>query len=61
MEEMIKLLYIAYLAKHMGTRMAAISKLVNHHEGKEFFEQYSTSCDSILKFLNKLEAKGLKW
>lgn len=60
MDEVVRLLYIAYLGKEMGTRIGAISKLVKHHDGRKFFEQYSTSKDSILDFLKRCDAKGAK-
>ena len=60
MDEMIRLVYVAYLGKTIGVRLGTICKLVKEHDGKEFFKQYSTSKDSIMEFLKKCEAKGLK-
>ena len=59
-EEKIRLIYVAYLGKTMGVRLGAICELIKEHDGKEFFKQYSTSTDSIMVFLKKCEARGLK-
>lgn len=60
MNEVIRLLYVAYLGKEMGLRLSAIAKLVKDHDGRKFFDKYSTPNDSIMEFLKKCEARGLE-
>jgi len=60
MNEMIRLVYVAYLGKTMGVRLGAICRLVKEHDGKEFFKKYSTPTDLIMVFLKKCEARGLE-
>ncbi len=45
----------------MGVRLEAIVKLVKEYNGKEeFFDKYSTTNDSIMDFLKRVEAKGIE-
>ena len=60
MPEWLETLYVCYLGKHKGIRMGAISKFVNGHKGREFFDKHSTHKDTILDFLKKIDDKGLK-
>jgi len=60
MDPIIKLVYKCYLGKTMGYRLTAIVDLVKNHDGKkEFFDKYSTSKDSIMDFLKRVEEKGI--
>ena len=56
MDEWLKLLYLSYLGRDMGIRLDAIIKLVRHHDGRKFFNKYSSSDDSILDFLKRCDA-----
>jgi len=60
MPEWLQILYTCYLGKTKGRRLGAIVNFVKEHEGMKFFEEYSTSTDSILDFLKKVEARGYK-
>ena len=55
MDEIVKLVYRCYLGKDMHRRLVAIWTLVESHEGRRFFEQYSTTTDSILDYLKKAD------
>ena len=59
MDKIIELVYKSYLGKTKGHRLSAIVELVKKHKGKEFFDKYSTSSDSIMDFLIRVEAKGI--
>ncbi len=59
-KEVIDMVYRCYLGKTMGERLGAIAKFMKEHDGKEFFEKYSTPGDSIMEFLKKVEAQGLE-
>ena len=61
MDPIIKLVYKCYLGKTMGERLTAIVKLVKEYDGKsEFFDKYSTTKDSIMDFLKRVEKKGIE-
>jgi hypothetical protein len=55
MNETVKLLYRSYLGKNLSRRMVAIWTLVEQHEGRKFFDRYSTPNDSILDYLKKAD------
>lgn len=60
-DPIIKLVYKCYLGKTKGQRLEAIVRLIRRHNGKkDFFDKYSTSTDSIMEFLKKVEAKGIE-
>jgi hypothetical protein len=56
----LKSLYLCYLGRDKFTRVAAITHFVVQHDGRKFFDKYSTPSDTILKFLKKLDDKGLE-
>lgn len=59
-KKIIDLVYRCYLAETRIHRLAAICELMKEHNGKEFFEKYSTPNDSIMKFLERAEEQGLE-
>ena len=60
MDQYHKLIYLSYLGKEMPTRLQAIIDFVRTYDGRDLFNNYSTSEDSILSFLSKCDAKGIK-
>lgn len=60
MPDWLQSLYLCYLGKDKLTRLSAISYFVVKHNGRRFFDQYSTPKDNILEFLKKLDDKGLE-
>jgi len=54
-----KLVYKSYIGRTMSERVAAIIELVNENGGREFFNDYSTSKDSILDFLKRFDDEGV--
>lgn len=59
MPKWLQVLYMCYLGKTKGRRLSAICRFVKEHDGREFFDQYSTQKDSIIEFLKKCDARGL--
>lgn len=55
MDEVVKLVYRSYLGKNLNRRLVAIWTFVEQHNGREFFEKYSTQKDSILDYLKKAD------
>lgn len=55
MDETVKMLYKCYLGKDKGRRIVAIWAFVEKHDGRRFFEKYSTPKDSILDYLKKAD------
>ena len=54
-----KLVYKSYIGRTMSERVAAIIELVNENGGREIFNDYSTSKDSILDFLKRFDDEGV--
>jgi hypothetical protein len=60
MPEFLRTLYICYLGKNMGIRMQAIITFIVKLESEWFFDQYSTSVDSIKDFLQRVKKANLE-
>ena len=60
MPKFLRTLYTCYLGKDMGIRMQAIMVFISNLEAEWFFEQYSTSKDSIKDFLRRVKDAGLE-